>query len=136
MATTGIILGRNYNLFSNTVKITHLTSCSLTVGTETIDLTSNDSANWKDIAAGDKSWSFEFEAHLAMDGAENVDELFADWDARTLQTCLLTTAVTGDTTFSGSAIITSLSIDNSHADSSKLKGTYSGSDTLTIGVVS
>lgn len=90
MATSGIISQSVYDLHSNATQITHLLSCSMNLDMETLDVTSYDSAGWKDKLAGSKSWGFSAEAYLAFDGTENIDELAADWNSATSQTVLLT----------------------------------------------
>jgi predicted secreted protein len=136
MATTGIISDDEYYILVNSVKFTHITSCSLTIGQETIDITSFDSAGWKEIKSGDLNWSMDVEAYYAMDAAENGDEASADIVAGTSHTLLLSTEVTGDTTFSGTAYPTSFSINSSKGSAVTLSVSYEGTGALTIGTVS
>jgi len=134
MATTGIIRGRDYVLHNNAVQITHLTSCEMTLGAETIDVTTSDSADWKDSLPGDKSWGFSATANVAMDAAENIDELTSDWNSNGTVTVLLTTGTTGDSTYTGSARITNITVSNPRDGVSTLSISYEGTDALTIGV--
>ena len=135
MATTGIVLGRNWLFLSNAVQIDHLTSVSLDTGSETIDLTSYDSAGWKDIAIGDQSWSISIEGHVAFDATEGYDTMMADKIAKTAVACLLSTASSGDSTLSGSSYITSLSIKGDLGSSLKISATFSGNGPLAAGTV-
>lgn len=135
MATTGIVRGKDYALHSNAVQITHLTTCSLSMSGETIDVTSFDSSDWKDFLFEDKSWTIEAEAFLAFDGAENINELVDDFLAGTSQVVLLTTGETGDTTFTGSAYITACNVSNAKGSASTVSVTYQGTGALTKGTV-
>lgn len=136
MPTTGILAHVDYYALINATKFTHLTSCTLTIGQETIDITTFDSNGWKDFTVGDKEWSLSIEGNYAMDAAENGDEAADDIIAGTSHTVLLSTEVTGDTTFSGTAWPESLDINSSQGDKVTLSVTYKGTGALTKGTVS
>lgn len=136
MATTGIIVDDAFYLMVNATKFTHITSCSLTIDQETIDITNYDSSKWKEFDVGDKSWKMDVEAYYAMDAAENGDEALDDIIAGTSHTLLLTTEETGDTTLSGTAWPVSLSVNSSKGSAVTLSASYQGSGALTKGTVS
>lgn len=135
MATTGIVLGRNWLLLHNAAQIDHLTNVSLTTGSETIDLTSYDSSGWKDIAIGDQDWSVSADFHVAYDATEGFDEIMADKIAATAVTLLLSTEVSGDTTLTGSAYVTAANITGDLGSTKKCSVTWSGNGALTQGTV-
>lgn len=135
MATTGIIKNREYYVTLNTNKFDHLVSCNLTIGKETIDLTSFDSSGWKEVTGGDKNWSLSLEAHYAMDASENGNQAFDDLDGYTDAAILLTTGVTGDTTFAGNGVPTSWDLAVQQGDTVKISVSYEGNGALTKGTV-
>lgn len=135
MATVGILVHDDYYILVNGVKFTHLTSCTLTLGQETIEITTMDSNGWKDFDVADKEWSMTVEAFYAFDAAENGDEAADDIIAGTTHTVLLTTESTGDTTYTGTAWPTSLDINSSKGSGVTLSVNYQGTAPLTKGVV-
>lgn len=136
MATTGIQFHDNLYLLVNSTKFDHITSCTLTIGQETIDVTSMDSSGWKDLKVADKSWSMNVEAFYAMDATEGADEAADDLLAQTSHTVLLSTEVTGDTTYSGTAYPTSIDINSSKGSAVTASISYEGTGALTKGTVS
>ena len=135
MATTGILHDDVWYVLVNAAKFTHITSCSLSTDQETIDVTSYDSSKWKDIASGDKSWKVDIEGHYAMDATEGGDEAQVDLVAGTSVTLLVTTQVQGDTTYSGSAKVTSVNFSGSKGSSTKVSVSFMGTGALTPGTV-
>lgn len=136
MPTTGPILGRHWGLLWNTVSIDRLKSVSLTTNMGTIDITSYDSNSYREILDGIKDWSISASFIVAYDATEGYDELLTDWTNSASGTALLSTGVTGDSTFSGTGYITSID------KSGDLEGVVEGSITIigtgapTIGTVS
>lgn len=135
MATTGIIPGRLWDLLHNAAVIDHLMSVSLTIGTDTYDITSYDSSNWKDIQTGDNNWSVSADFLVAYDATEGFDEIVADQIARNAVTLLLSTEETGDTTLSGSAYVTSANYTGDLGSGKKASVTWTGNGALTQGTV-
>lgn len=129
------ILSRTWKLLWNATAIGQLQSVNLTLGREEIDITNYDSNQWKQIEVGDKSWSIEIEGNYDRTSTEAFDQLFEDWDSGTSGTALLSTAVSGDTTLTGSAKITSLNKSGSKGDILKFTATISGTGPLTKGAV-
>lgn len=135
MPTTGILVHDDYYILVNATKFTHITSCTLTIEQETIDITSMDSSGWKDFDVADKSWKMDLEAYYAMDAAENGDEAADDIIAGTSHTLLLSSTVTGDTTFTGTAYPTSLNINSSKGSAVTISASFQGTGSLTKGTV-
>ena len=135
MATTGILIDDDFYLLVNATKFTHITACTLSIGQETIDITSYDSSQWKDLDVADKNWFMTVEAFYAMDAAEGGDEAADDIIAGTSHTVLLSTEVVGDTTYTGTAWPTSLEINSSKGSPCTISATYEGTGAITKGVV-
>ena len=76
------------------------------------------------------------EAHYAMDATEGGDEAITDLAAGTAQVILISSAVSGDTTYTGSGYITNVTINSSKGSSTTLSISYEGTGTLTAGTVS
>lgn len=136
MATAGIILGRNLLFHWDSVQVDHLTKADLKIDTETIDLTSYDSANWKDMTVGDNGWSVTISAYVAYDATEGYVTMLADQVARTSKTVLLSTEVVGDATFTGTGFITSISKSGDQGGAVTFDVTISGTGVPTFGTVS
>lgn len=135
MATAGILVHDDLYLLVNAAKFDHLVSVTFTVNQETIDITSMDSSGWKDITVADKDWSVDIEAHYAMDATEGGDEGYDDLAAGTSVTLLISSEVSGDTTYTGSAKVTSWSINPTKGDSVKVSMSYQGTGAITKGTV-
>jgi hypothetical protein len=135
MATTGIITDDTLYVLIGATKFDHITSCSLTIGSETIDITSYDSSSRKEIVPGDTNWSVSIEAHYAMDATEGGDEAATAILAGTAQTILISTEVQGDTTYTGSGYVTNVSISSSKNSSTTVSVSYEGTGQLTAGTV-
>lgn len=125
----------DYYVLINSTKFTHLESVTLNIGQETIDITSMDSSNEKDFNVGDQEWSLDLEAFYDPAAAEGGDEAIDDLQAGTSHTLLVSSEVSGDTTFSGSAYPTSVSIAASKGSGVKVSVSYQGTGTLTKGTV-
>tara|TARA_R110000772_G_scaffold155289_2_gene266392 strand:- start:952 stop:1365 length:414 start_codon:yes stop_codon:yes gene_type:complete len=131
----GIIVDDWMYVLVDTVKYTHITSCTLTVGVESIDLTSYDSNRWKDITVGDRNWSISLEAHYAMDAAETIDDQIDEIIAGTSSVLLFGNVNSGDTTFGGTGFCTSVSLNSSKGSSTTISATWEGTGALAISTV-
>lgn len=135
MATTGILVHDDLYVLINGTKFNHITSLTLTLNQETIDITSMDSSGWRDLDVADKNWSLSIEAFYAMDATEGADEAADDLIAGTSHTILLTTESTGDTTYSGNAYPTSIAINPQKGNGVTVSISYEGTGTLTKSTV-
>ena len=109
MATTGKFNGTNLLLYVDGTAIAHATSHTLNVNAEMIDATTKSSAGWKDILPGLRDWSIDCEGMVAYDATEGWSESFADLGNRTQVTLRFSTEVSGDTYWTGTAYVTSMS---------------------------
>lgn len=133
--STGINKNGDYYVTVNTVKFTHLTSCSLTTSKGTIDVTSFDSSGWKDFLPDDKEWSLDVEAYFAQDAAEGGVQAIIDLIASANVALLFTTGESGDVTYAGNAIPTSVPITSSKGSGATVSVSYQGTGALTPGTV-
>ena len=132
MPTTGKFSSRLLAIYTGAgagTKITHQTDASLSIGSNTIDVTTKDSAGWEESIYGNKNWEMSGSAVFAFDAANGHSSLLANITAGTTVTVLLTTAITGDKKWSGTALVTKLDLngsgsgDDAPSYSYSLKGT-------------
>jgi len=122
---------------SNEVIVAYSTSCSLELSMDEIDQTHKDSGGWKSIIGGLRSWSVSSEA-LYQNEAVSSKKAFKDFwshiNARTAVTIELTisNASNGDANvfYSGSAYVTSLSVNGGTEDQSTYSISLTGTGAL------
>lgn len=121
---------------SNEVVVAFATSCSLEISMDEIDQTNKDSAGWKQIIGGLRSWSVSADA-LYQNEAESSKKAFTDfWDNienRTKVFVELTRAgtLTSDNKYyHGEAYVTSLSVNGGTEDQSTFSVSLTGSGAL------
>jgi len=126
---------------SNEVIVAYSTSCSLELSMDEIDQTNKDSGGWKSIIGGLRSWSVSCEA-LYQNEAVSSKKAFHDfWEhignvtlGRTPVTIELT--ITGASNadanyfYSGSAYVTSLSVNGGTEDQSTYSISLTGTGAL------
>ena len=93
--------------------IAHCTSASISVSMDLRDSTTKSSDGWQDNLGGLKSWEMSGDAFVEVDPVTDGDkayleELYTAWDTGAAISC--TFGMTG-LTFTGDALITSISID-------------------------
>ena len=144
MPTTGPVNGTLISIFkdvSGTLKkIANATSNSLDISKDMIDVTSKDSAGAKEFIAGEYGYTLNVEAIFEDDssvGASQMSykDLVTDLLAGTLVTIVMTSNVTGDEKYTGTAFFSSLSLSAPNNDKATWTGTLQGSGALTLGTV-
>ena len=144
MPTTGPVNGTLISIYkdvSGTLKkIANATSNSLDISKDMIDVTSKDSAGAKEFIAGEYGYTLNVEAIFEDDqsvGASQISykDLVTDLLAGTLLTIVLTSNVSGDEKYTGSAFFSSLSLSAPNNDKATWTGTLQGSGALTLGTV-
>ena len=93
--------------------IAHCTSASISVNMDLRDSTTKSSDGWQDNLGGLKSWELSGDAFVEVDPTTDgskayLEELYTAWEARNAISC--TFGMTG-LTFTGNALITSISVD-------------------------
>lgn len=130
--------GRALTLTFDGTKIGNITSISLSVDGETIQVTDFDSGDWNSYLAGQKDWTMEVSVnHNPEDDAQQdaVEQaMFSSGRAGTVDFGP-ETPTTGDINYTGDAILTNLSVDASDANE-VVAGSYSiqGNGALTRNV--
>ena len=118
-------------------KIGFATSASLDISMDERDVTTKDSAGWKEIGGGQKSWTLSTDALYsatplgASEGA-GFDDLFTYLQDRTEVFVEFTTgtATTGDKYYDGKAYITSLSSSGGVEESATMSISLTGTGAL------
>lgn len=131
MATTGIINGTDLFVSVGGTQVTHATSCSVSFSMETRDASTKDSAGYKEVLEGQRSWTIDAEGMTALDATYGFEELFAAWVARTALTVKFSTGDATDQFYQGMAYITSLSADAGVEDTSTFSVSFEGTGTIT-----
>jgi predicted secreted protein len=135
MATAGILVDDRMKLFIDAVKFNHLTDFSISIGKETINVTSFDSQGWQDFIDTDKNWTASCTAFYAMDAAHNADDAFDDLNASGTNALLLSTEETGDTTYGGMVIHTQVEITGSKGSAMQCSISFQGTGALSKSAV-
>ena len=130
--TAGIINGTNILVYTGGTAITHSTSASISFSMETRDASTKDSAGYREILEGQRSFSIECEGMTAFDATNGFEELIAAWVARTVLTVKWATANTDDNHYQGTGYCTSVSVDSGVEDSSTFSATFEMTGTVTI----
>lgn len=144
MATTGPVNGTLISIYKDVAgslkKIANATSNSIDISKDMIDVTSKDSAGAKEFIAGEYGYTLNVEAIFEDDASvgasqQSFKDLATDLLAGTLLTIVMSSNVTGDEKYSGTAFFTSLSLSAPNNDKATWTGTLQGSGALTIGTV-
>ena len=144
MATTGPVNGTLISIYKDVSgslkKIANATSHSIDISKDMIDVTSKDSAGAKEFIAGEYGYTLNVEAIFEDDASvgasqQSFKDLATDLLAGTLLTIVMSTNVTGDEKYTGSAFFKSLSLSAPNNDKASWTGTLQGSGALTIGTV-
>jgi len=129
------ITGMGGSVKADTDVIAELSNWSLDCGADEIDVTSFDSAGWKEFLAGLKEWSGSFEGNLAykdpLTGTKKGQKaLFDAWKGENNITLEL--KVNSEVTFSGDAIITGIGVETPVDDKASFSCDFRGTGELTV----
>jgi TP901-1 family phage major tail protein len=130
MATTGKVNGTNIKAFIGGTAISFLKDCSISLNGATIDVSNKDSAGWKEVIRGQKSWTISANASFAFDASYGLSALFSAWNAGTLLALTMGTTDAADDIFSGNAIVTNISLSGGTEDESAYSIEFEGSGAL------
>lgn len=100
-------------------KLMHSTSCSLSVNADTIDVSTKDSAGFRALIGGQKSFSLSADGlmdFVSTTGSTDTDELFTNMMNRTSVTFTFALDVQAGYKYTGSGFITSLEISGAMED--------------------
>jgi len=138
---TDLILKVSPSSGGTEAKLMHSQNVSLSINVDTIDISNKDSAGWRDLLGGQKSFSLSADGLMDFNPATaadtEVDELTTQMLNRTAVTFEFTLAstATGDYYYSGSGFITSLEISAGTEDAPVYSVSIEGSDALTVTAV-
>lgn len=114
------------------VAIGKLTGWSLEVNKETVDITSFDSAGWKEFLVDLKDWSVSFDGIVTRTGTGDYEELLTDLIGSDTAIAFLLDDSAASTTIGGSCFLTSLPISGAVGDKQTFSGTLQGTGALAI----
>ena len=112
-------------------KIGSATAHSLSISSETADVTSKDSAGWKEIIPTLKSFTIDIDALMAYDETHGYEVLNDALINRTLLYVKLSTELTGEEKWYGTVYITSLEQNNPMEDAVTYTASFEGTGVLT-----
>ena|SRR3990167_5647021 len=116
---------------SELVPVASSLNATLSINGSPIDVTTKDSAGWRELIAGQKSWS------LAGDGKFNPEasnysfsDLFGLLSAGSEVVVRISEEISGDTYYEGSALVTALEMSAPMDDASTFSFTFEGTGEL------
>lgn len=123
--------GTNLGVYVGGTIIAAATDCSLSLNMDTIDITTKDSAGYRELLAGLRSGSMSCNGLIDYQSAnQDTVDLVTAWTNRTSLTLKFSNEITGDQSYTASGFLTSLEQSGGTEDTA----TYSASFELT-GVV-
>ncbi len=114
MATTGKMTGNAVGIYFGGTLLTHALTESESHSMSPIDVTTKDSASQEEVIAGLRGSELSCSGYFAENATYGYEDLYDLYAAGTAVTVLISSAVSGDVTYSYSAYITSLSRTAEH----------------------
>lgn len=134
--TSGIMNGTLIGMYVNgSTKIANAVSHDMDLSMAVRDTTNKDGAGWKTGLGGLKSWSCSAEAMFDQSAVYTFDQLMALFEARTAIVVYLSTGITGDKKYSGSALLTSLKRTAPLEDNVTFSVSFEGTGALTETII-
>lgn len=135
MPTTGIINGKLLRIYVGGTAVAKATECQLSVTANTRGSSHKDSAGWEERLTSTKSWTMTTNGLTAFNSTPNPKTYLDTLIAGTTVTVMLSTEVTGDTFFSGTALITKFDMNAPNEEDVTFSVDFTGSGALTVGTV-
>ena len=135
MPTTGKMNATLLAVYVGGTKISHATEGSISLNMDTRDVTTKDSAGYRELLEATRSWSMSASAMYADDATYGVNALETAWENRTALTIRFSTEVTGDDYFEGTAYLTSLELNGGVEDTVSYSVSFEGTGTITFSQV-
>ena len=137
MATTGKFNGDLLILDIDGNTLAHSTDATLTISQDAPDTTTKDSSGWKEnLDDGNRSWEMSASGLLTYDAANTAPDDLADHILNNTSNVLkFTTGVTGDIEYSGTAKLTSISMNSPQNGPVTFEVTYQGNGALASAAV-
>lgn len=131
--TAGVVNGSEIFIFDSKTLILHGTSHTLNQAVATFDASSKDSAGWKYVKPGQKSWSASGNHLFAFDAAYGFSQLMALKSNRTKVNVKLATVESTNKYYQGYGYITQLDAEFPNEEGSTYSFTIEGDGPLTEG---
>jgi TP901-1 family phage major tail protein len=131
-----IFNGTELGVYIDSTLIAAATDCSLSLSMETIDITTKDSAGWRELLAGTRSGSISCSGLIDYndgDGNKDATDLFVAFENRTSLTLAFQKAneVAGDLAFTCTGFLTSLEQSGGTEDTATYSATFEISGVIT-----
>lgn len=134
MATTGKINGSDLLVYVDDNLIACCVSHDITMTTDSIDVTTKDSAGWREIIPGLRTWGIAGEGLTQFDATWGFNDLVTVWKNRTLVNVKFKTTDANDLVFAGSAYIVDLTQTAATEDVTTFSFTFDGTGVLTYSI--
>jgi TP901-1 family phage major tail protein len=121
-----IFNGTNLGVYIGGTIIAAAQDVSMSLSMETIDITTKDSAGYRELLAGLRSGSMSCNGLIDYADASNKDvtDLYAAWESRTELTLKFSTEQATDTSFEASGFLTSLEQSGGTEDTATYSATF------------
>lgn len=135
MNSTNVVIGISTDGGTTYSSIARATSSSLSVSMDVRDTTNKDSAGWRELLEGLKSWSLSADGLVCFNvtGKKTISDLYGYLNSRTAVTVKFGSAGTGEKVYSGLAYITAVSQDSGFEDNVTYSVSFEGAGALTEG---
>ena len=133
MNSTDVVIGISTDSGVTYSSIARATSASLSLNMDVRETTNKDSAGWRELLEGLKSWSLSADGLVCFNtsGKLTISDLFGHLNSRTLITVKFGSAGTGEKVYSGTAFVTAISQDGGFEDNVTYSVSFEGSGVLT-----
>ena len=133
-----IFNGTNLGVYIGGTLIAAAQDVSMSLSMETIDITTKDSAGYRELLAGLRSGSMSCNGLIDYVDASNKDvtDLYGAWEGRTELTLKFSSEITGDTSFEASGFLTSLEQSGGTEDTATYSATFELTGQVTDAVIS
>ncbi len=124
------IAGKSGSIYLGANKVAELTSWSLDLGADNIDVTSLDSDGWKEFIAGLKEWSGSAEGNFDSTDTNGQTALYNAWlNGTSVSAEFRLGAATPK--FSGSILVSGIGVETPVEDKVSISFEFQGTSTLT-----
>ena len=129
--------GTKLGVYVGGTLIAAATDCSLSLATETIDISTKDSAAWRELLPGMRSGSMSVSGLIDYTNANyDVPVLLAVFTSRAALTLVFSNEVTGDKKYTATGYITSLEQSAGLEDTATYSASFELSGTITESAIS
>lgn len=131
---TDLVLTLSSTSGGSEFKTLHATSCSISMNVDTIDVSTKDSAGFRDLIGGQKSFSLSADGLMDFTSTASTtdpDELFTQMMNRTSVSFTFALATPAGYKYTGSGFITSLEITGGVEDAPTYSVSIEGTDAIT-----